>query len=316
MSGEEYSALYDPADIVRLYEDGFVGSYCDPDDTRKLLAQLPQPLFGDSLFGDGKGKLSLAYKAVVAFEKQAGRNPYDETQTTGDCVSHGVRGAADVARANDPDIKTDSDWIDRSATEPLYGARGHGGQGASCSQIVRWAHLTGGLMLRKNYPDLSLDLTRYNAATGIRWGTSGVPANVTSEAAKHRVTTISLVTTWQQARDAIANGYGLVCCSGVGFNKQRDSKGMLYPSGSWAHAMQWHGADDTHADGCRFCVQNSWGWNWVSGPKVHDQPEGSFWISQSVAQTMIDAGGTYAVSNVVGFPRRQLKDWGAKEVLG
>jgi hypothetical protein len=31
---------------------------------------------------------------------------------------------------------------------------------------------------------------------------------------------------------------------------------------------------------------------------------------------MIDAGGTYAVSNVVGFPRRQLKDWGAKEILG
>jgi hypothetical protein len=31
---------------------------------------------------------------------------------------------------------------------------------------------------------------------------------------------------------------------------------------------------------------------------------------------MIDYGGTYAVSNVVGFPRRQLKDWGAEEVLG
>jgi hypothetical protein len=31
---------------------------------------------------------------------------------------------------------------------------------------------------------------------------------------------------------------------------------------------------------------------------------------------MIEAGGTYAVSNVNGFPKRELKDWGAKEVLG
>lgn len=80
--------------------------------------------------------------------------------------------------------------------------------------------------------------------------------------------------------------------------------------------MQWHAADDTNSDGCRFCVQNSWGYTWIGGPKAHDQPEGSFWIAQSVAQRMISAGGTYAVSNVVGFPKRKLKDWGAKEVLG
>lgn len=312
----EQETQYSPEDIVSLYDNGYVGSYCDPDDTRKLLAQLPQPLFGDSLHGDGAGKLSLAYRAVVVFEQNTGRNPYDEIQTTGDCVSHAVRGASDTARANDPEIKSETDWNDRTATEPLYGARGHGGQGASCSQIVRWAHLTGGVMLRKNYPELGIDLTRYNASPGIRWGSTGVPDNVTKVAAQHAIRTVSLVTTWQQARDAIANGYGVVCCSSVGFNKVRDSKGMLYPSTTWSHAMQWHGADDTHSDGCRFCVQNSWGYNWVSGPKVHDQPEGSFWISQSVAQQMIAAGGTYAVSNVVGFPRRQLKDWGAKEILG
>jgi len=49
---------------------------------------------------------------------------------------------------------------------------------------------------------------------------------------------------------------------------------------------------------------------------VHDQPEGSFWITQDVATRIIEHGGTWAVSNVDGFPRRQLKDWGAKEVLG
>lgn len=306
-----------PQDIVRAYNNGLIGSYCDPDATARLLASLPMPLFGDTLSGSGEGKVSLPYKAVVAFELAIGREPYDETQTTGDCVSHCVRGAADVARANDPDIATTEDWVDRTATEPLYGARGHGGQGASCSEIVRWAHQTGGLMLRQKYADLNLDLTVYNATVGIRWGSRGVPANVTSEAKKHQIGTISLVTTWQQARDAIANGYGLACCSDVGFQSmKRDSEGMIRPSGSWNHAMQWHGVDDTRPGDCRFCVQNSWGWNAHTGPKVHDQPEGSFWIDQRTAQRMIAQGGTYAVSNVVGFPKRTLRDWGGKEILG
>jgi hypothetical protein len=309
-------SLHDPDEIVRLYENGFVGSYCDPDDTARLLQSLPMPLFGDCLAGDGKGKLSLAYKAVVAFEKAGGRNPYDEVQQTGDCVSHGTRNAGDIARANDPDIKSTEDWVDRTATEPLYGARGHSGQGASCSRIVGWAHQTGGLMLRRAYPELGIDLSRYNPSVGIGWGGGGVPANVTAEAAKHRIGTISLLTSWEQARDAIANGYGVVCCSGVGFTKHRDSNGMADPSGSWSHAMAWAAADDTHSDGCRFCVQNSWGYTWISGPKAHDQPEGSFWISQGVAQQMIQAGGTYAVSNVDGFPKRRLNDWGNKEVFG
>lgn len=305
-----------PQEMIEAYEHGLVGSYCDPVATERLLASLPLPLFGDTLAGAGEGKLSLAFPAVVAFEQAAGRKPYDETQTTGDCVSHAVRGAADTARAHDPDLQKTEDWVDRTATEPLYGARGHGGEGASCSEIVGWAHKTGGLMLRQKYPDLNLDLTKYEATIGIRWGSRGVPASVTSTAAKHRIGTISLVTSWQQARDCIASGYGLVCCSSVGFNSTRDSEGRLFPKGTWHHAMQWHAVDDTRKGDCRFCVQNSWGYTWVSGPKVHNQPEGSFWIGQDVAQRMISAGGTYAVSNVDGFPKRELKNWGAKEVLG
>lgn len=309
-------SLHAPEEIVRLYDAGFIGSYCDPEDTERLLSSLPLPLFGDLLAGDGAGKISLPFKAVVAFEKAAGRVPYDEVQLTGDCVSHGTRNAADIARANDPDIRTTEDWIDRTATEPLYGARGHSGQGASCARIVGWAHQRGGLMLRKAYPDLGLDLTTYNPKVGIGWGGTGVPDAVTTEAAKHRIGTISLITTWEQARDAIANGYGVVCCSGQGFGKVRNHEGVAEASGSWAHAMAWTAADDTRPGDCRFCVQNSWGFTYLSGPLHLGQPEGSFWIRQSVAQNMIAAGGTYAVSNVNGFPRRTITDWANKEILG
>jgi len=307
---------YSPEEIVRLYEEGLAGSVCDPAATARLVATLPMPFFGNTLYGSGAGKLSLPFKAVVAFEEAAGRKPYDEAQTTGDCVSHAVRNAVDLARANDPDIVTTEDWIDRTATEPLYGSRGHTGQGAICSDIVGWAHRTGGCMLRKKYDDLGIDLSLYNASVGIRWGGRGVPANVTSAAAKHRVGTISLIQSWQQARDALANGYGVLACSSVGFQRTRNAEGVARPSGIWQHAMAWGAADDTRPGDCRFKVQNSWGYTWISGPKVHGQPEGSFWITQDVATRIIEHGGTWAVSNVDGFPRRQLKDWGAKEVLG
>lgn len=310
------SDVYSPEEIVRLYDNGLFGSYCDPEDTALLVRSLPMPFFGNTLAETGAGKLSLPFQAVVAFEQATGRRPYDEAQTTGDCVSHALRNAIDIARANDPDLTSTEDWVDRTATEPLYGARGHAGQGAVCSQLVRWAHRTGGCMLRRNYPELNLDLSKYNAQIGIRWGIPGVPAPVTEAAAKHRVGTISLIQDWRQARDAIANGYGVLCCSDVGFRHSRNADGMSSPQGTWHHAMAWTAADDTRPGDCRFLIQNSWGLSWIQGPLVHGQPGGSFWVSQSAAQRMIAQGGTWAVSNVSGFPRRQLKDWGAKAVLG
>jgi hypothetical protein len=305
-----------PQDACRLYEAGLMGSWCDADDQRRLLDSQPEPLMGGRFHGDGEGKLALAFQSVVVFEKQAGRDPYDEAQTTGDCVSHAVRAAIDVSRANDEDLKTTEDYVDRTATEPLYGARGHSGQGASCARIVQWAAKTGGCMLRAKYPGLGLDLTKYKASIGIAWGRPGVPGGVTEEASKHQVKRVSKITSWQQARDALANGYGIVCCSNFGFRHSRDSEGMSSPRGSWNHAMAWTAVDATRSGDCRYLVQNSWGWRWISGPRVHGQPEGSFWISQDVAQRMINQDATYAVSNVDGWPKRKLKDWGAKDVLG
>ena len=79
--------------------------------------------------------------------------------------------------------------------------------------------------------------------------------------------------------------------------------------------MAWTAVDSTRSGDCRFLVQNSWG-KWNEGGKSHSQPDGSFWIQQSVASSMIASGGTWAISNVAGFPKRKLRNWGAKEVLG
>lgn len=63
----------------------------------------------------------------------------------------------------------------------------------------------------------------------------------------------------------------------------------------------------TRRNGKTLWSGQSWG-RWNDGPKRHDQPEGSFWIRESVARDMIRSGEGFAVSNIVGFPARKV-DW-------
>jgi hypothetical protein len=88
-----------PEDILKQYEDGLQGAVCDPVDMAKLMEELPHPLYGsvgNDLYGTGKGMLSLPYRAIQYFFSEFGG---DESQTTGDCVSHATRNAVDVTRA-------------------------------------------------------------------------------------------------------------------------------------------------------------------------------------------------------------------------
>lgn len=301
------------SDLKKLYGQGFSGAICDRKELDEFAEALPEPVFEDlahtyGLAESGKGKLALPFKSVIHFDP----NAYEERQTTGDCVSHSTRNACDVSRAVEIHIKNEPEgWWARTATEPIYGYRGHSGAGASCARLAKWVTAVGGMMLRKKYPELGLDLSVYNASIGIRWGGRGVPEEVRKEAAKHPLRSMSRVSTIEAARDAIANGYAISVCSSFGFSSKRDEKGIARRSGSWAHAMAWIAVDDTHErlPETLFLVQNSWG-KWNSGPKVHGQPDGSFWIRESAARGMLNQGGAFVLNDAKGFPPRELPDYG------
>lgn len=303
-----------PKDLLKAYKEGFVGSWCDPEDIDKLLGELPHPLFGAAafnLYGSGKGKLALLFRSVQQFDPTFGSH---ERQTTGDCVSHSTRNAVDVTRCHEIIGGEREDFLARGATEAIYGSRGHGGEGMSCSVAARFVHQSGGILVRKNYENL-IDLSKYNGNLGARWGRSGVPRDIVQEAKRHQVKTISLINTVDQARDAIANGYSISVCSMAGFSSRRDKYGIAKRSGSWAHAMAWVGMDDTHEiyNETLFLVQNSWG-IWNGGPKRHDQPDGSFWIRERDAGEMLAGNGSWVFSDVDGFPPRNVK-WTISEVF-
>jgi len=226
-----------PKDLLDAYKNGFVGSICDPEDLSNLLGELKTPLFGAAaykLYGAGEGKLSLPFKSLLKFDPKFGPS---ERQTTGDCVSHSTRNAVDITRAVEIDIKGESESFEtRSATEAIYQSRGHRGQGMSCAGAARYVNQVGGILLRKNYGDV--DLSVYNSSLGAN---HRIPSSIyTTEAQKHQVKTISLVTTIQEARDALANGYAISVCSNFGFSSTRDRNGIAKRSGSWAHAMCYH----------------------------------------------------------------------------
>jgi hypothetical protein len=301
-----------PRDILKAYNEGFVGSWCDLEDLDKLLGELPHPLFGAAaynLYGSGKGKVALLHKSVQKFDPTFGAH---ENQLQGDCVSHATRNAVDVTRCHEIVGGQREDFINRGATEGIYGSRGHGGEGMACSQAARFVNKSGGILLRQKYGEY--DLSKYTAIGG-SWGNRGVPADLTTEARKHQVKTVSLINTLEQARDAIANGYGISVCSMSGFSSRRDKHGIAKRSGSWAHAMAWIGVDDSREiyNETLFLVQNSWG-VWNAGPKRFDQPDGSFWIRETDASEMLSQNGSWVFSDVDGFPARKVQ-WTINEVF-
>jgi hypothetical protein len=304
-----------PEELYNNYRKGFSGCLWEQHVYDHLIEVSKYPLFGDAIGSrfknSGKGKLSTPYKSVLKFDKKA----YEERQTTGDCVSHGTRNACDVSRAVEIDILGEREaWIARGATEAIYGARGHGGQGMSCARAAEFVSKNGGILLRKNYKNIA-DFTKYNGNLGAGWGARGLPDPVIDAANDHQIKTVSLIRSIEEARDALANGYGLAVCSNYGFSNKRDKKGIANVSGNWAHAMAWIACDDTGNEPL-FLVQNSWGkWNDGGHPDWGSIPDGSFLIRAEVAAGMLAANGSYAFSNFDGFPLQKLPSYGFEEYL-
>jgi len=163
-----------------------------------------------------------------------------------------------------------------------------------------------------------------------------------AEAKRHAVKQVAIVASFTTAAAAIENGYPVPVCSGRGFNSTRDAEGFLRASGSWPHCMCFVGV---RYDRPGLLCLNSWGPEWVSGGKwptlaqmvnakggdgaqldplpylypegpqlvagpkwegSSDMPDGSFWVDAKVVDSMLSGRDSYAVSNLVGFPRQEL----------
>ena len=153
---------------------------------------------------------------------------------------------------------------------------------------------------------------RFTDNSGTRekaWGRDGVPDELEPYAAKHKVSTVALVRSFDEAAKAIQNGYPVAVCSMRGFSMTlRD--GYLSPSGSWAHAMMFAGLRWTPKPAL-LCV-NSWGDCYTGSvdtklPAQFQRSAG--WVDASTCTSMLQGEDSFALSGYSGFPPRLLPDW-------
>lgn len=175
------------------------------------------------------------------------------------------------------------------------GIRGDGSVGAWAYRAV------------KEFGNLAMEgeLATFDPYRARAWGRSGVPDALEPQARTHVVKAGAKVTSAAEAEKAIAQGYPIPVCSDRGFTMRRDKDGFCRPSGSWNHCMAIIGVRGGDRPG--FFILNSWGDQAHSGPVwPADAPVAGFWADRDVVDKMLAQGDSFALSDLDGFPQRNL----------
>lgn len=299
-------------DRIRAVEAGWVYVQAD---TRKFIRTNPKPFFAQqssAIKGTGRDKQILLWKYLEAVTKQA---YVPKAQEIGDCVSEGAATGVDLLTAVQIALlKRNEEWKGEACTETIYaGGRVEVGK----SKIGRFDGMMGawagewvrdyGVLLRGQYGDI--DLTKYRPDLARLWGRpkAGVPDDLEAISKPHPVKTVTIVTNWEDCCDSIANGYPVLVCSNVGYRSTFDSDGFLNRGRKpWNHSMVIGGID-TKSKREGGCIFNSWGESWADGPQHKlGTPAGCFWADAKNIDAMLSQEDSFAFSNYVGYPRRQL----------
>ena len=317
--------------IVEMYNNGFAGAFQEPSVREAFMARLPVQFGSDvahaNNFADsGKGKLSIPFLLAHKYWPNMWPKP---AQETGSCVGHAGGNSATILIAVEATLATPDPvtgkiegWPEISdkgirngvvATEPIYGYRGHGGQGASCGRLQDYVTTKGGVIIRKKYD--SIDLEEYDDMLGASWGSRGTPESVNAIGREHQIRTATECENHEICRDFVANGYPIWCCSGLGWSSSRDENGYSKKSGGWSHSWVVGGYDDRDVIKQKygfplFLFIHDWG-KWNSGGKrilgtSIDIADGMFWGDAR----LLDQCECTAMSSLNGWPSRKLPDWG------
>jgi hypothetical protein len=320
------------------YDGGFRGVYYDADAAERLTqlilshGQAPDAASACrqyGLSGSGEGQLSMPFRIIETVFP--GSLPAS-AQDRGDCVSHSTRTAVlgslacEIASGHPDEVTgeiegppniSEAGRLDGVlSTEAIYWWRGHGGDGWTCDHAAEVCMSQSGMWLRKDYPELGIDLTRYSGSLAGKWGRSNPPAEIKAIGQDHLVRTTTRARSFEEVRDLLHNGYCISSCGGESFSATRDANGVSSRTrGGWAHAMAYLGVDDREETrrmygGPLVHVQNSWGPRWGSGGRqVHgtdvEIPLGGFWAKWA------DIKNRYAIafSGLDGWPPQNFDRW-------
>lgn len=285
----------------------------DPEEVKRIAATLAQPVFGATPAGQVAEALPDEVFLWDGYRKLFdGRNPPPQDQNpVGSCVSFGAARAFERSLSSQI-LQGDGFEFRHVVEEMIYGGsrveigggriRGDGSVGAWAAKFLTQF----GVVPRGVYD--RHDLTKYDPNRCRAWGRTGVPDELEPEAKRYPAGDCSQVMNAEQAKKALAQGYGIFICSSQGFTRQRDGNGVSRPQGRWMHCMA---CDGYKVEGGRlyFHIENSWGPDYHVGPVGWGNPStAGFWAAGDVVDRMLQQGDSWAVSAVKGFPSRKM-DW-------
>ncbi len=312
------SDLATPADCLKAYEDGLPGWTFDMRANVQFADTQRYQYFSEpNIKGSGIGKRALLWQ----YAKKLDSKCFTEKQTDSDCVSHGSRNARDITRAVEILVKKEpEDWFKMGATEPTYGARGHGGVGMSPGRASRFERDVG-FLARHQYEGV-VDLSKYNSSIGARWGSSGVPQNVQELCRKNKVGLISQVRTQADLMDAMFNGYAAHSGQHAAWTTGSNSKGVHGRAlKGWDHDMCICGYDDSKEvfPFRVWMIVNSWGpWNQkpTGWPKEYGEwIPGMILTSGDDFNVCVEANDCWVYGGIEGYPPQRLPDYGTIGLL-
>jgi len=298
------------ADFVPLM--GYVPDRKGTDDFLSTLARPTLAQAGPDLVLDESRDVFLGqYLLKVAPDWKRG------AQKIGSCVGWGWSLSCDILAACDILLRGETESYGGRVLEAsvyafsrveVRGGRNLGGDGSYGGAAAKAVTNYGTLHYGQNYDGVTF--TDNSGSREKEWGRDGVPDRFEKFAAKHKVSSVALAKTFEDAARAIQNGYPVAVCSGMGFSMTlRD--GYMTPMGSWAHCQM--------AAGIRWkpepaiLVVNSWG-DCYSGTYDTNLPpqfqRSAGWVKAKDFTRMIGPGeDSFALSGYAGFPPRTLPDW-------
>jgi hypothetical protein len=314
-----------PVPIFEQPPDGWVPP--TPEERQATLAALRVARFADTDAAQAADSDADAPVWRLATKGRGRPIPVRDQGKLGSCVSFGFSAAVEYTMASQVAIGKQRQDLPDSCQETIYaGSRVdvNGGRcpirpdrtgnrdGSTGAWAAKWIEQVGGVLPRGKYGNV--DLTAYDVNRCRQWGDSGCPKELLADCKKHQAHT-TLIGSTAELKKALQQGYAVGICSNVGYGNltrgplHRDADGFLRASGQWGHCMAVIGY---RSDKRGFLILNSWGPNWVDGPKgLGDEPDGSFWARDADVQRMLDQQDTYAVANADGFRRRKIQadDW-------
>lgn len=233
-------------------------------------------------------------------------------QQVGDCVAFGAKNAVEYLQciqiARGPPVGPPATFRPIFPSY-VYGTsrvqigqgrlRGDGSLGVWAAKAVQ------------QYGVLASDFDRcpqYSGSISRDWGRNGPPQWALEEGRNWPVQTVAQVTTPEEVRDALCNGYPVTIASNFGTRNfdRRDGRLVARGNGSWAHQMCLIAYDGSAPSGERyFYCLNSWGANAHPQP-LNGEPPGGFWITWDQCRRIVRQGDSFAFSAFEGFPAQDL----------